>query len=886
MGNSSSNQNKTIRRGATTGDEAKSPIVPLFGNAKHLVTLQDYPKATLPQIIEAYEYWVHSEYRKGATLSIFGFEDVFGQLFADPIEHYNQLQNPFVSAVPTSEVFYLFALFCDGDMKNKLKFICDMNRESRAAIRLDTLQFMVHRIFVSLQLAFSIEIPLKDELNSFIELSVKEYIERTVVAHEHTVLVTNAASNTEDLPIKPTPEKSLSFADLWLWSQDVSMISSFLDAIQSICSTVTSKFDLSHNCALRSSFFSQTTRRSQTSNSNLGSILQKWQTSNLTQYIWLDRHPTWNFTFKDMSQSSWLEEMAILESDQHALTIFEHILLSPRKCAPIVQRVNPNSSQQTCNPATRASTTALIPHHHRPFSLYKAPHATNYVPETVLHSSAARSPRSGRSMIRAQTGDKLELLGIMDCASAITWILHCTPPAIFADLIHEQESSRAKRPSFEFSLRKSPRTAGRRTSLISAILANELNLNISSHKQTMENTIDDANTPNEQVVSDGGEGDLQHELPQIAEAEMEEEISSSITALDAFTVMVKDKAISWQSVGEQIVHTAPEVMYELESFVVYNKRYFQSKVYTTDYPLYNAFHLFAQGYRHIPLCYDLQHSYYNLHHVIDLMEMADYLRNHFHNFFPNITDTTKVFCSGLMRRPMTVASNDNLGSVWLKMIQSQVDSALVLDENKKVCGVITLQQTLRELWWRWKQKQLSTEGVNTLGNLELQYTDGKYRFYDPPREGSSNTNSLPTPVQRNNSSKVNMLGLNISININIGTSAVQDNEAQSFLTNLSFFDALANKLDNSEKTVGLKLYPLDLYLMDDEKKKKMSNGGKKKTTSVSPHTVNTTEGVYSDVDPRQAFRSPAASPSGTAIFDDSSPQVATKRYFKYLACFS
>lgn len=51
-------------------------------------TLQDYPSLTLSQINEAYEYWLQSEYYQSTVLSQFAFEDVFGQLFADPQEQY------------------------------------------------------------------------------------------------------------------------------------------------------------------------------------------------------------------------------------------------------------------------------------------------------------------------------------------------------------------------------------------------------------------------------------------------------------------------------------------------------------------------------------------------------------------------------------------------------------------------------------------------------------------------------------------------------------------------------------------------------------------------------------------------------------------------------
>lgn len=57
------------------------------------------------------------------------------------------LENKYMSAVATMEVFYLLVLFCDADMRNKLRFLCEMNRDTnRGYIRLDSLQVRCNRM--------------------------------------------------------------------------------------------------------------------------------------------------------------------------------------------------------------------------------------------------------------------------------------------------------------------------------------------------------------------------------------------------------------------------------------------------------------------------------------------------------------------------------------------------------------------------------------------------------------------------------------------------------------------------------------------------------------------------------------------------------------------
>lgn len=91
MGAQESSYDKPTRRGSKAAvGFVRSVVIPTpsFKNVRNMKTLQAYPSLTLSQINESYEYWVQSEYHQSTVLSQFAFEDVFGQLFADPLEQY------------------------------------------------------------------------------------------------------------------------------------------------------------------------------------------------------------------------------------------------------------------------------------------------------------------------------------------------------------------------------------------------------------------------------------------------------------------------------------------------------------------------------------------------------------------------------------------------------------------------------------------------------------------------------------------------------------------------------------------------------------------------------------------------------------------------------
>lgn len=872
--------------------------VPAFNNAKNLATLQDYPRNNLPQILEAYQYWLQSDGQKTNNLTILGFEDVFGQLFADPVTHFHQFHNPFISVCPALEVFNLFILMCSGHMKNKFRLLCEINHESKQYIRVDVIQALLYRMLVSLQLAFTIEIPPKDELNAFIEYSIKQFIERNTVVNQELISHLSNDHHLDDNVITTTTtthnttkqnEKhvQLSFKEFWQWCQDVSMISNYIEAIQKICSIIANKMEDSRKGSqflLRNSFFAPSITRRSSNRFDMGSILNKWQRNNLTQYSFVDRHVTWTNTFRSLAQTSWLEDILILESDQHISTLLEHILLSPRKSVVVIDRQIvksglgggdlsqsqlTSSSQQPRPPGASASSNASFLASSR--NIRETGNGINVKVEesdpisTTFPSAFPRSSRAGKQNIRANYGEKVELLGILDHVSIVTWILQCLPATVFSELIEIEESVRSRRLSLEFALEKTESKEKKISSLLDSIMkeASEEKERTEKVSSTEEYDAEDMLSIDGRLVSPRAPVGSSSRRPTTLRIPQEDTLTSD----KPFVARVADNRpslfhnatiIPWQKIGEKIFHTSAKNVFSNNVFLLYNHKQNKRSVFSVDYPIYNAFLLFAQGHRQIPLANDLQRNYFNVHHTLDVFEMASFLYDNFSTYFPDIDAKRSIYWSGLMRKPNLINCRDTLAVGWMKLLQSRTDSAMIVDEQNKVCGVLTLQDSLKEIWWRWRKRFLVEENIS-FSDLEQQYLDGNYAFYDPSltdvktssstfASGMANANEIPpfsTGLQTfGNNTTTNarlMGGLNLTINTSLmiseestpgggsGRPMSQRNFNLQMTKDLTLFSQLQTSLDRCEHILGLKLLPLEEHIKEVVKPRKTINTGPRST---------------------------------------------------------
>eukprot|EP00981_Chlorochromonas_danica_P009803 scaffold2831_cov249-Ochromonas_danica.AAC.4 len=586
-------------------------------------------------------------------------------------------------------------------------------------------------------------------------------------------------------------------------------------------------------------------------------------------------------------------------------TLLEHILLSPRKNVVIIDRQLvkfgvgggelsqsqvTSSSQQPRPPGVSASSNASFLASSR--NTREAGNGINTKIEendpisSNFHSALPRSPRAGKQNTRANFGEKVEMLGILDHVSIVTWILQCLPATVFSDLIEIEESIRSRRLSLEFALEKTESKEKKISSLLDSIMKEA-----SDEKQRAEKVsstegydAEDMFSMDGRLVNPRAPAGSTSRRPTTLRMPLEDTLTSD----KPFVARVADKPsfhnatiIPWQKIGEKIFHTSAKTVFSNNVFLLYNHKQKKRFVFSGDYPIYNAFLLFAQGHRQIPLANDLQRNYFNVYHTLDVFEMASFLYDNFSTYFPEIDAKRSIYWSGLMRKPNLINYRDTLAVGWMKLLQSRTDSAMIVDEQNKVCGVLTLQDSLKEIWWKWRKRFLVEDNVS-FADLEQQYLDGNYPFYDPSladvktssstfASGMTTGNEVPsfsTGLQTfGNNAATNarlMGGLNLTINTSLiseestaggvgGRPASQRNFNLQMAKDLTLFSQLQTPLDRCEHILGLKLLPLEEHVKEVIKPRKTMNSGPRSTRraagSTNPASATTStpvqEGFFS-----------------------------------------
>jgi hypothetical protein len=542
------------------GSYTSKLTIPTIKSVKSLQSLQEYPVCTLGQIFEAYAYWVNSEYSRKGALFPNEFEEVFGQLFPDPILHFQKLQESTIGAVVTVDAFYVLILLSDASMENKIKAIYEINnKDVKILMRLDALQLMIFRILTSLKLVFTINIPSREDVYQFLEYSLRQFLERTHLstdAHNEDSVKAYTTSSIQST--------CLTFEEIWQWAQDVHQVSSFLEAINEICLTITDSIDRTHKgkqWVLRNSFFSSNSFSLNTTNNNLRATLRLSSFSNagrmsqtndllfnilqevnnkmnklennfFNHFLMEQRHPLWRYTINNMvDNEKWFTSIPVVYTDQKVFTGLEHMILSQQKSLLVLHNKHLNHYQQqsphnqqhhghhlhqnhgsqahigskvgsshdhhqhhhgsranlTSNTSLHnhsstsvGQTAAAGTHHHQGYGGHPASHQSSsshsqFVPQppagtaAPAHRGLHRLSTIGISSVGGGNsvgggggagtsfhplGGKLELFGIMDYGSILSWMIDSAPSIVLKELKKQQKFIRSKRLSFEFSLKQ------------------------------------------------------------------------------------------------------------------------------------------------------------------------------------------------------------------------------------------------------------------------------------------------------------------------------------------------------------------------------------------------------------------------------------------------
>lgn len=433
---------------------------PAFGLIRNLKTLQEIPLCTVSQIHEAFAYFQETSYTNQLSLSQAAFEDIFSALFQDPSAHFPTFQR-FGQSCSTMEIFLLLILFCDASLTQKLRLICDIHPELRNSVRLDALQLVIYRVLSSMPFLFKMEVPSREEVYSFVEISVRQYQERVHLSAQEQEFSENGPESPTAISGSNAISNTLDFKNLWQWCQDVHQVSTYLDAIQSICQNITNRVDKSfkgRSWIARNSFFST----SQTGMfGSLATVLSDWSAMEETmEKVMINRIPMWKYTVHEISQVNsdiWLEDGPTLSADTRLFTAWEHLVLSQQVVLPVFRSHHPapvlsngTAAQSDVRSVQFPGSSRLQPHSSSGPSPYgiltKANSSKNFnfsSPRGASESFAFPAAASSSIPILWSTFDRMMML---------SYILQSCPEGVFQNLRADEEQRRSKRLSYDFNL--------------------------------------------------------------------------------------------------------------------------------------------------------------------------------------------------------------------------------------------------------------------------------------------------------------------------------------------------------------------------------------------------------------------------------------------------
>lgn len=738
------------------GQNSSRLNIPNIKSVKSLTTFQEYPSCTLNQIFEAYGYWLNSDVSRKGTLFSNEFEEVFGQLFPDPLIHFQRLQDVNMGACITMDVFNLFILLADASMENKLKAIYEIsNKDSKVPMKLDAIQGLFFKLITSFRLVFFINIPTRDEVNYFIESSLRQFIERTHLYDDSSDKVDSLTSGKDPSGRKDnnnavksraqnpgttvgnqaaptiilTQNMALNFRELWQWCQDVHQISQFLESIEEVCLHVTQSVDRTHKgkqwvqrnsffssnsfsahtSVLRSSMQAKTPRQENNKNGvttdNLMDIMQQviqkvGQVEYFDSYLSEKRHPLWKNSIKSMVTDSWFNNLPMMYSDQKVFTGLEHMILSQQRMIPILHRNSPQPNANTSSNASAGSKANLSSFSVKASTTPTGHRMSNFTPHPPMNipapSSALRLSSQGSHRFSASPGSagggfglgyhKVDLLGIIDYGSILSWMIESSPPIIFRELKKQEQIVRSKRLSFEFSLHHDEDTGSTQlTDTRGNVVELPRTLSMRGNSELMIDTDDledGEGTDEDEDADERRMNDLTIVNRELDEIREEEEDDDSQTLADSeagdqsrlstaqsqsqlnptarrlsmsrgstnaqskpvFTSLRYTRSRirsvtsnKWNAMGEMISSSALEKIFYAKSFPSYhmkfeNSNYLMAPLLTNDQAIYNVILYIAKGYRHVPVTLEPL-NIHKVYHIIHSGDVAQYLFESYHEFF-------------------------------------------------------------------------------------------------------------------------------------------------------------------------------------------------------------------------------------------------------------
>lgn len=137
--------------------------------------------------------------------------------------------------------------------------------------------------------------------------------------------------------------------------------------------------------------------------------------------------------------------------------------------------------------------------------------------------------------------------------------------------------------------------------------------------------------------------------------------------------------------------------------------------------IYDVIYWFAKGYRNVPIA-AIEASPYKVTHVVTGYDLIEFLISHNHILGQLYRLPLKR--TRLVKRAITVKSSMNLGTAIQVLGKYNVDTAVILDDQKKVCGRFSAN-IVQELYWQWRLSESIRKGkMIVLGDCKAAYKQG------------------------------------------------------------------------------------------------------------------------------------------------------------------
>jgi hypothetical protein len=306
-----------------------------------------------------------------------------------------------------------------------------------------------------------------------------------------------------------------------------------------------------------------------------------------------------------------------------------------------------------------------------------------------------RGQGSTASLSSGGKGEINEFCGLFDITMVVAWLAVCCP----ANMISEK--------------RKPPKRLPLQDAYGNPIDGEE------EEKEEAE--------PEDDVVRDSA---YYKKLGQTGQVQVED-LVSVMKHVHAFKSHAKQKVMElWTDLGMLFASTdlAGALFDEDQPIFAHRPPMLPSQFLTLDNTIYNVLETLAEGHKGVPLCTDPERSD-RVTHVMDCVCVGNFLYHHDVEFFGSQL-FLPVMEAEYVRKASHVPNSWNLATAITALKDIDTESALITDEEGRVCGLVSAESAIAlwRAWWAHCNSDL--EGDLTIDEMRELYSKGIFSHFD------------------------------------------------------------------------------------------------------------------------------------------------------------